>query len=126
MCCLSEMEDIENAAEKQQEKKENVEEPETAARQQEEKKTDLELLQIMYEKEKRLLNSFLGIPELDAENEHLRMQELTVKALEYMLGAMGVMEDEPEMVQPELPDEKQRSAKRMAAGISGLGRLVYG
>lgn len=53
MCCLSEMEDIENAAEKQQEKKENVEEPETAARQQEEKKTDLELLQIMYEKEKR-------------------------------------------------------------------------
>ena len=93
MCCLPETEDIENAAEKQQEKKENLEELETAAGQQEEKKTDLELLQIMHEKEKRLLNSFLEIPELDAENEHLRRQELMVKALEYMLGMMSHTEN---------------------------------
>lgn len=111
-CCLPEMKSTENAAEKQQEKKENVEEPETAAGQQEEKKTDLELLQIMYEKEKRLLNSFLEIPRLGAENEHLRRQELTVKALESMLGAMGVMEDEPEMIQPELPLMKNNDQRK--------------
>ena len=111
MCCLPETEDIENAAEKQQEKKENLEELETAAGQQEEKKTDLELLQIMHEKEKRLLNSFLEIPELDAENEHLRRQELMVKALEYMLGMMSPAEN-PEMTQPELPLMKNNDQRK--------------
>lgn len=109
--CILETEDIENAAEKQQEKKESLEELETAAGQQEEKKTDLELLQIMYEKEKRLLNSFLEIPELDAENEHLRRQELTVKALEYMFGMMSPTEN-PEMTQPELPLMKNNDQRK--------------
>lgn len=94
MYCIPETEDIENAAEKQQEKK-----------------TDLELLQIMYEKEKRLLNSFLEIPELDAENEHLRRQELTVKALEYMLGMMSPTEN-PEMTQPELTLMKNNDQRK--------------
>lgn len=111
MYCIPETEDIENAAEKQQEKKESLEELETAAGQQEEKKTDLELLQIMYEKEKRLLNSFLEIPELDAENEHLRRQELTVKALEYMLGMMSPTEN-PEMTQPELTLMKNNDQRK--------------
>ena len=111
MYCIPETEDIENAAEKQQEKKESLEELETAAGQQEEKKTDLELLQIMYEKEKRLLNSFLEIPELDAENEHLRKQELTVKALEYMLGMMSPTEN-PEMTQPELTLMKNNDQRK--------------
>ena len=111
MYCIPETEDIENAAEKQQEKKESLEELETAAGQQEEKKTDLELLQIMYEKEKRLLNSFLEIPELDAENEHLRRQELTVKALKYMLGMMSPTEN-PEMTQPELPLMKNNDQRK--------------
>ena len=83
----------------------------TATGQQEEKKTDLELLQIMYEKEKRLLNSFLEIPELDAENEHLRRQELTVKALEYMLGMMSPTEN-PEMTQPELTLMKNNDQRK--------------
>ena len=53
----------------------------------------------MYEKEKRLLNSFLEIPELDAENERLRRQELMVKALEYMTWNDEPTEN-PEMTQP--------------------------
>lgn len=112
-CCLPETKNTENAAEKQrEEKKENPEEQEATEGQQAGKKTDLELLQLMYERQRKLLDGFLELPELDAENEHFRRQELMVKALESMLGVMGVMEDEPELIQPELPLMKNNDQRK--------------
>lgn len=112
-CCLPETKNTENAAEKQREEtKENLEEQEADEGQQAGKKTDLELLQLMYERQRKLLDGFLELPELDAENEHFRRQELMVKALESMLGAMGVMEDAPELIQPELPQMKNNDQRK--------------
>lgn len=83
---------------------------------QQEEKTDLELVLQMHRGENELLSKFLKIPGIEPNDEHLRKQELKVRALEQMLEKMkaGEFEEEPvpsEPEQPELPvmkNDKER------------------
>lgn len=42
----------------------------------------------MISREKMLLDSFMGIVDVDLEDEHLRRQQLKVKAYEFLLKCM--------------------------------------
>lgn len=64
------------------------EKTESSAGQQADRQTDMELLRDMISREKKLLDSFMEITDLDLENEHLRQQQLKVKAYEFLLKCM--------------------------------------
>ena len=73
---------------------------------QQEEKTDLELVLQMHRGENELLSKFLKIPGIEPNDEHLRKQELKVRALEQMLEKMkaGEFEEEPVLSEPEQPE----------------------